>query len=213
MSGLGSVASALAVRRPTSPLLRQLCVERHNRLEPREFEDVLAACNLLPGPASTQLAIFCGWRLRGRTGALVGGACFIVPGLILILGLAASSSRAPRRAGSKVPEQEPVPPLRPSPSAPARVVFPTVGAAQRAAPRWVAYLAAGAAAAATIGPWLVLVLLACGLLEATISDGGGGSANTLLPLPLLAIDGQAVAFSHSSGLPSKSVRFRTAAAS
>jgi chromate transporter len=70
-------------------LLRQLCVERRRWLEPREFEDAIAACNLLPGPASTQLAIFCAWRLRGRVGALVGGACFIVPGLILILALSA----------------------------------------------------------------------------------------------------------------------------
>ena len=61
-------------------LLRQLCVERRGWLEPQEFEDAIAACNLLPGPASTQLAIFCAWRVRGRTGALVGGACFILPG-------------------------------------------------------------------------------------------------------------------------------------
>ena len=31
--------------------------------------------------------------------------------------------------------------------------------------RWSAYLAAGAAAAATLGPWLVLVLLGCGAIE------------------------------------------------
>ena len=55
-------------------LLRQLCVERRGWLEPREFEDAIAACNLLPGPASTQLAIFCAWRLRGPGGAIVGGA-------------------------------------------------------------------------------------------------------------------------------------------
>jgi chromate transporter len=70
-------------------LLRDLCVERRKWLDAREFEDAIAACNLLPGPASTQLAIFCAWRLRGRLGALVGGAAFIVPGLIVILALAA----------------------------------------------------------------------------------------------------------------------------
>jgi chromate transporter len=53
----------------------------------REFEDGIAATNLLPGPASTQLAIFCAWRLRGRVGGLLGGMCFIVPGLIVILAL------------------------------------------------------------------------------------------------------------------------------
>ncbi|HEY3647363.1 MAG TPA: chromate transporter, partial [Streptosporangiaceae bacterium] len=40
-------------------LLRQLCVERRQWLDAQEFEDAIAACNLLPGPASTELAIFC----------------------------------------------------------------------------------------------------------------------------------------------------------
>src|SRR4051794_25432226 len=70
-------------------LLRKLCVDDRKWLSPREFEDAIAACNLLPGPASTQLAIFCAWRVRGRVGALAGGAAFILPGLIVILALAA----------------------------------------------------------------------------------------------------------------------------
>ena len=70
-------------------LLRKLCVEDRQWLPPGDFEDGLAACNLLPGPASTQLAIFCAWRLRGPAGAILGGVCFIVPGLVIILGLAA----------------------------------------------------------------------------------------------------------------------------
>ena len=61
-------------------LLRQLCVERRRLAGREEFEDAIAACNLLPGPASTQLAIFCAWRLRGRPGALVGGAASSCPG-------------------------------------------------------------------------------------------------------------------------------------
>src|ERR1700677_3364382 len=68
-------------------LLRDLCVQRRGWLDAREFEDAIAVCNLLPGPASTQLAIFCAWRLRGRRGALVGGAAFILPGLVVILAL------------------------------------------------------------------------------------------------------------------------------
>ena len=63
-------------------LLRQLCVERRAWIEATEFEDAIATCNLLPGPASTQLAIYCAWRLRGRRGALIGGAAFILPGLL-----------------------------------------------------------------------------------------------------------------------------------
>src|SRR5205823_11169089 len=70
-------------------LLRKLCVEHRKWLDAKEFEDAVAACNLLPGPASTQLAIFCAWRVRGRLGALAGGPAFIVPGLIVILTLSA----------------------------------------------------------------------------------------------------------------------------
>jgi chromate transporter len=69
-------------------LLRALCVERKGWLSAREFEDGVAAVNLLPGPASTQLAIYCAWRLRGPIGAVVGGLSFILPGLIVILCLA-----------------------------------------------------------------------------------------------------------------------------
>ena len=69
-------------------LLRDLCVDRKQWITPREFEDAIAACNLLPGPASTQLAILSAWRVAGPAGAIVGGVAFIVPGLVLILGLA-----------------------------------------------------------------------------------------------------------------------------
>jgi len=54
-------------------LLRQLCVERRRWIDEQQFERAIAATNLLPGPASTQLAIYCAWRLRGRRGAIVGG--------------------------------------------------------------------------------------------------------------------------------------------
>src|SRR3979490_1226507 len=70
-------------------LLRELCVDRKRWLTAQEFEDAVATCNLLPGPASTQLAIFCAWRVAGPIGAVVGGAAFIVPGLVVIIALAA----------------------------------------------------------------------------------------------------------------------------
>ncbi|MBV8432071.1 MAG: chromate transporter, partial [Solirubrobacterales bacterium] len=68
-------------------LLRRLVVEREGWMTPREFEDAIAACNLLPGPASTQLAIFCARRVGGPAGAVVGGLGFITPAVILILAL------------------------------------------------------------------------------------------------------------------------------
>jgi chromate transporter len=150
-------------------MLRELCVERRRWLRATDFEDAVAACNLLPGPASTQLAIYCAWRLGGRPAALVGGAAFIVPGLVAILALAVLflSGSPPlwvRGAGA---------------GAGAAVAAVAVQAGwglvpaswQRAARasrrRWAFYVAAGAAAAATLGPWLVLVLLASGAIELT----------------------------------------------
>ena len=68
-------------------LLRRMCVDQRHWLGAKEFEDGISATSLLPGPASTQLAIFCAWRLRGAIGAVLGGVCFIAPGLVLILAL------------------------------------------------------------------------------------------------------------------------------
>ncbi len=146
-------------------LLRELCVERRGWLGASEFEDAIATCNLLPGPASTQLAIFCAWRVRGRAGALTGGAAFIVPGLIVILALSALFLAgspplwvlgAGAGAGAAVP------------AVAVQAGGSLLGASwqrRHSAVRWVAYLLAGGAAAATIGVWLVLVLLGCGLIE------------------------------------------------
>jgi chromate transporter len=179
-------------------LLRQLCVERRGWLDASEFEDAIAVCNLMPGPASTQLAIFCAWRLRGRAGALIGGAAFIIPGLIVILALSvlfvATSPPlwvlgAGAGAGAAVPAvavQAGWSLARPS------------WRNRASAVRWAAYLAAGLAAAATIGAWLVLVLLGCGAIEllarhgprvgcAGTTDGEGTRPHGFLAAPALVL--------------------------
>jgi chromate transporter len=168
-------------------LLRDLCVERRGWLNAREFEDAVAACNLLPGPASTQLAIFCAWRVRGPLGALAGGLAFIVPGLVAILLLAALFLGSPpdwvRGAGA---------------GAGAAVAAVAVHAGWRLAPgsfehatstaRWAVYAVAGGVAAATLGPWLVLVLVACGVVELALRRGGAAAA-VLPPLAVAASGG------------------------
>lgn len=73
-------------------MLREMCVVRERWIDEREFEHAISVTNLLPGPASTQLAIYCAWRLRGLAGAMVGGLAFILPGLILIIALPRYSS-------------------------------------------------------------------------------------------------------------------------
>jgi chromate transporter len=179
-------------------LLRQLCVERRSWLGAREFEDAIAVCNLMPGPASTQLAIFCAWRLRGRAGALIGGAAFIIPGLVVILALSvlfvAGSPPlwvlgAGAGAGAAVPAV--------AVQAGWSLLVPS-WRNRAAALRWPAYLAAGLAAAATVGAWLVLVLLGCGCVELLARHGpglGGGTGDGdggtrlhgLLTAPALAL--------------------------
>jgi chromate transporter len=158
-------------------LLRELCVVRERWLTAPEFEDAIAACNLLPGPASTQLAIFSAWRVAGPVGALVGGIAFIVPGLVVILGLAALFlGPAPPAwilgAGAGAAAAVPAVAAR----AGADLVRPSIARA-RARWRWVVYAGAGATAAVVVGPWLVLVLLGCGFVEVTVdAPGRAGTA-------------------------------------
>jgi chromate transporter len=151
-------------------MLRELCVTRRGWLTATEFEDAIAACNLLPGPASTQLAIYCGFRVRGRSGALAGGLAFILPGMVAILALSAlflagSPPRWVRAAGTGAGAAVAAVALQAGWSLvpPSWRRAATVNRFGRA--RWVLYLVGGAVAAATIGPWLVLVLLACGAVE------------------------------------------------
>ena len=155
-------------------LLRKLCVADRQWLPPDDFEDGLAACNLLPGPASTQLAIFCAWRLRGPAGAILGGICFIVPGLVIILGLAALFL-APRPpgwiagaaagSGAAVPAVAVAAAVGLIPASWRRAAGAGNPGTRAAHGRWIGYLVAGGVAAATVGPWLVIVLAACGLAE------------------------------------------------
>jgi len=177
-------------------LLRRLCVEERGWLDAKEFEDGIAATNLLPGPASTQLAIYCAWRLRGATGAVLGGLCFILPGLVLILGLAAVFlSRHPAAwvlgsaagAGAAVPAVALSAAWGLAPNS-----WRRVGAARAARVRWALYALAGGVAAGTVGPYLVLVLLACGLIEIGIRRPlGPGPALSIAPVAahLVAVGG------------------------
>ena len=153
-------------------MLRRLVVTDRRGMEAREFEDAIAACNLLPGPASTQLAIFCAQRVGAPLAALVGGLGFIVPAVVMIITLSALFlAQAPpawiRGAGAgagaavaAVAVQAGVGLLKPS--------WSRIAGVRARQVRWVVYVALGAGAAAAIGPYLVLILLGCGLLELAI---------------------------------------------
>jgi len=157
-------------------LLRDMCVVRKQWLDAEHLEDAIAACNLLPGPASTQLAILCAWTVAGPIGAVVGGIAFIVPGLTVILALAAVflASAPPNWV------------LGAGAGAGAAVAAVAVHAGLGLVPasyrraavhaRWITYTVLGGISAAIVGPWLVVVLLGCGAIELGIrqfgTDGG-----------------------------------------
>ncbi len=63
-------------------------VRRRRWVTPEEFLDLLAVSNLLPGPSSTELAIFIGYRLRGLAGLVIAGVCFILPAFLMVGALA-----------------------------------------------------------------------------------------------------------------------------
>jgi chromate transporter len=148
-------------------LLRELTVDRRRWIEAREFEDANAATQLLPGPASTQMAIYCAQRVAGGAGAVVGGLAFILPGLVMVLAISAVAlAESPpewvRGVGA---------------GAAAAVVAVVVQAGITLArsslehrrggalARGVLYFAAGAAATIAAGAGVVIVLLACGFVE------------------------------------------------
>jgi chromate transporter len=178
-------------------MLRKLAVGRERWIDEAEFEDAIAATNLLPGPASTQLAIFCAWRLRGWRGALVGGACFICPGLAVIIVLSAifmASNPPTWIKGAALGAGAAVAPVA------INAALGLLPASWRRAGdvgarrvRWVLYALAGGVAAATVGTWLVLVLLGCGLVEVTITGGvrwpPGRHAFVVSPLGVVATGG------------------------
>jgi len=51
----------------------------------QSFEKGIGLCQLLPGPISTQLAIYLGLKINGYLGGLISGICFIIPGFISVL--------------------------------------------------------------------------------------------------------------------------------
>ena len=160
-------------------MLRELCVERRRWLRADEFEDAVAVCNLLPGPASTQLGIFCAWRVAGRPGALIGGTAFILPGLVLVLALAVLflADSAPawvRGAGSGAGAAVAAVAVQAGIG-----LVPASWQRAQARSRWLAYALVGGAAAATLGPWLVVVLLGCGILELGLRKAGTRATDRL----------------------------------
>ena len=69
-------------------LMREEVVRRRRWVSDERFLDLLGMTNLIPGPNSTEMAIHLGYVRAGWPGLLLGGACFIVPAMLIVLALA-----------------------------------------------------------------------------------------------------------------------------
>ncbi len=84
--GFGGPAAHIA-------LMEDEVVRRRRWLTREQFLDLLGATNLIPGPNSTEMAIHVGFVRAGWPGLVAGGACFILPAMLITMGLAMAYSR------------------------------------------------------------------------------------------------------------------------
>jgi chromate transporter len=69
-------------------MMEDEAVVRRQWLTRQRFLDLLGAANLLPGPSSSEMAIYLGFVRAGWPGLFVGGVCFVVPAALLVAALA-----------------------------------------------------------------------------------------------------------------------------
>ncbi len=73
--------------------LRAEFVEKRQWLDDAHYGDLVALCQFLPGPASSQVVFALGMQRAGLLGALVASACFTLPSALLMVGFAYGVAR------------------------------------------------------------------------------------------------------------------------
>src|SRR5664279_876789 len=68
-------------------IMHQDLVEKRRWISEKRFLHALNYCMLLPGPEAQQLATYLGWLLHGKWGGLAAGGLFVLPSLLLLIGL------------------------------------------------------------------------------------------------------------------------------
>ncbi len=62
-------------------------VERRRWISERRFLHALNYCMVLPGPEAQQLATYIGWLMHRTWGGIAAGALFVLPSLLILIGL------------------------------------------------------------------------------------------------------------------------------
>lgn len=68
-------------------IMHQELVERRRWISERRFLHALNYCMVLPGPEAQQLATYIGWLMHRTWGGIVAGALFVLPSLLILVGL------------------------------------------------------------------------------------------------------------------------------
>jgi chromate transporter len=165
-------------------------VRRRAWLTREELLDLVGAAGLIPGPSSTEVALYIGYRRAGWRGLLLGGLCFIMPAALMVTAIAwayVRFGRLPAASGVLYGIKAVI----------IAIVAQALVAFGRTAikSRWLLLLGAGAAAANALGASPVLVLAAAGLVRALgviargRTPGKGDVSASLWPAAVTGVSG------------------------
>jgi chromate transporter len=66
-------------------IMRDEVVKKRKWITEQEFLDLFGAANMIPGPTSTETAIYLGFRRVGWMGLVLAGVCFILPAMLIVM--------------------------------------------------------------------------------------------------------------------------------
>ncbi len=159
-------------------MMEEEFVRRRAWLTREQFLDLVGAASLIPGPSSTEVAIYVGHRRAGWRGLIVAGVCFVLPAALLVTAIAwayVRFGRLPAAGGALHGIKAVIIAV----VAQALLVFGRTALKNR----WLVVLGALAAAGSAVGVAPVLVLLAAGVASAAVRAArpAQGAASILLP--------------------------------
>ena len=170
-------------------MLETEVVTRRQWISQAQFLDLIGLTNLIPGPSSTELAIYIGYLRAGWVGLIIAGVCFILPAMAIVWGLAIGYDRV-----QAIPESIAIfASIKPV------VVVLTIQAMWKLRRAAIKNIATGVAGIGAVGLFefldlntlMVLLLAGCGVLLSQNWQGLRGGLSVIwlpkLELPLLAI--------------------------